>query len=85
MTTVPARRETAVGEITTLLGRGSTEVAGGKSSPIKLKLNRRGLAMLRERGKLVGTVTVVAANGAGETQTKTSRVTIEPAKPAKHP
>jgi hypothetical protein len=66
-----------------VLGRGSTKVASGGSTPIKLKLNRRGRALLTERGKLVATLSVVAANGAGETQTKTSQVTVKPAKPAK--
>ena len=63
-----------------VVGRGKAKVADGKTAKLKLKLNRRGRAKLRKKGKLKARLTVVAVNAAGEKQTVTRRVTIRPAK-----
>lgn len=62
-----------------VLGKGKTKVPAGKSKPIKLHLSGAAKAKLRKHHKLKATLTVVAHNAQGETQTITQNVTIKPA------
>jgi hypothetical protein len=62
-----------------VLGSGKTTVPSGKSAPIKLKLNGKARTALAKRHKLKATLTVVATNSQGESQTLTRSVTIKPA------
>lgn len=66
-----------------LYGRARTTVAAGKTRPLKLKLNGRGRSLLARKHKLKATLTVIAGNAQGETQTLTRRVTIKPRKKPK--
>ncbi|MGD9736146.1 MAG: hypothetical protein AB7V58_11160 [Solirubrobacterales bacterium] len=72
-----ARASAAKPKKPVVLGRGRTRIPAGKSAALTVKLNRKGRARLRARGKLVATLTVVAANARGETQTVRRKVTIE--------
>jgi hypothetical protein len=62
-----------------VLGAGKTTIAAGKTAPIALKLNGKARAILRKKHKLTATLTIVATNTAGQSETKTSQVTIKPA------
>lgn len=66
-----------------VLGKGKTTVPAGKTVGIKLSLNGKGRAALKKKGSLKATLTVVAANPQGETQTTTRSVTIKRAAPKK--
>jgi hypothetical protein len=58
-------------------GRGKTKVPAGKSAGLKLTLNGVARGQLRKQGSLKATLTIVAANPQGETQTSTRGVTIK--------
>jgi hypothetical protein len=62
-----------------VLGKGKTTVPAGKTVGVKLNLNGRARAQLKKKGSLKATLTVVAVNPQGETQTTTRGVTIKPA------
>jgi hypothetical protein len=66
-----------------VLGKGKTTVPAGKTVGIKLNLNGKARARLKKKGSLKATLTVVAANPQGETQTTTRSVTIKRAAPKK--
>ncbi len=66
-----------------VLGKGKTTVPAGKTVGVKLNLNSKARAKLRKQHKLKGTLTIVAANPQGETQTTTKTVTIKAAAPKK--
>jgi hypothetical protein len=61
-------------------GSGKTTVAAGKTVPVKVKLNGKARAALKKKHRLKATLTVIAANAKGETQTVTRQVTIKPKK-----
>ncbi len=63
-----------------VLGKGKTTVPSGKSAPLKLTLNSKARAKLAKAHKLVATLTVVATNAQGESQTLTRTVTLKQAK-----
>jgi hypothetical protein len=65
----------------TVLGSGKTKIAAGRSAALSVKLNGKGKTLLKKQGRLNATLRVVAVNAQGETQTKTSQVTIKPAPP----
>jgi len=67
----------------TVVGSGKTTVPSGKSVPLKLHLNRKGKAALKEQGSLHASLTVVATNPQGEKQTTTRAVVVKPAKKKK--
>jgi hypothetical protein len=78
-----AARASAVGgkaKKPVVLGKGKTVVPAGKSAPIKLKLNSKALAKLSRGHSLKATLTIVATNAQGESQTVTKSVTIKPPK-----
>jgi len=60
-----------------VLGKGKTTVPAGKTVGVKLNLNSKARAQLKKKGSLKATLTVVAANPQGETQTTTRSVTIK--------
>jgi hypothetical protein len=60
-----------------VLGSAKTTVPSGKTIPLKLALNAKGLAALAKRHSLKATLTVVATNSAGESQTVTKSVTVK--------
>jgi hypothetical protein len=62
-----------------VLGSGKTTVPSGKSAPLKLGLNKKGLARLAKH-PLKATLTIVATNSQGESQTVTRSVTVKPPK-----
>jgi hypothetical protein len=64
----------------TVLGTAKTTVPSGKTVPLKLGLNAKGRAALARRGGLKATLTIVATNTQGETQTVTKSVTVKRAK-----
>ncbi|OJU82780.1 MAG: hypothetical protein BGO11_02005 [Solirubrobacterales bacterium 70-9] len=66
-----------------VLGKGKTTVPSGKSAPLKLTLNSKALAKLSKGHQLKATLTIVATNPQGESQTVTRAVTVKPAKPKK--
>jgi hypothetical protein len=66
-----------------VLGKGKTAVPSGKSAPIKLTLNSKARAKLSHGHSLKATLTIVATNAQGESQTVTRSVTVKPAKPKK--
>jgi hypothetical protein len=68
-----------------VLGSGKTTVPSGRSAPIKLALNPTGRAALAKGHDLKATLTVVAANPQGESQTLTKSVTIKLAAKSKRP
>lgn len=74
-----ARAGTSRAKTPPVLGSGKTKVPPGKSRPIKVHLSGAAKAKLRKRHKLEATLTVVAHNAQGETQTITQNVTIKPA------
>ncbi|MGV1048344.1 MAG: hypothetical protein ACOYD4_07460 [Solirubrobacterales bacterium] len=78
----PAAARASAAKKPVVYGSGKTTVAAGKTVPLKLKLNGKARAKLKKNHKLRATLTVVAANAQGETQTTTRSVTIKPA--AKH-
>ncbi len=63
-----------------VLGKGKTTVPSGKSAPIKLTLNSKARAKLAHGHSLKATLTIVATNSQGESQTVTKAVTVKPAK-----
>jgi hypothetical protein len=67
-----------------VLGKGKTTVPSGKSAAIKLTLNSKARAKLAKGHKLKATLTVVATNPQGESQTVIRTVTVKPPKPKKH-
>jgi hypothetical protein len=74
-----ARAGTSRAKKPAVLGSGRTKVPPGKSHPIKLHLTGAAKAKLRKQHELKATLTVVAHNAQGETQTITQNVTIKPA------
>lgn len=64
-----------------VIGSGKTTIAAGKTVAVTAKLNGKGRELLKARGKLAVTLTVVAANSQGEKQTLTRQLTIKPAPP----
>ncbi len=60
-----------------VIGKGKTTVPAGKTVGIKLSLNGKGRTQLKRKGSLKVTLTIVAANPQGETQTTTSAITIK--------
>ena len=82
--TLPAAGASAAGgkaKKPVVLGSGKTVVPSGRSAPIKLALNPKGRAALSRAHRLKATLTVVATNPQGESQTVTRSVTIK--RPAK--
>jgi hypothetical protein len=78
--TLPAAGASAAGgkaKKPIVLGAGKTTVPSGKSAPIKLALNPTGRAALAKAHRLKATLTVVATNPQGESQTVTRSVTIK--------
>jgi hypothetical protein len=67
-----------------VLGKGKTTVPSGKSAPLKLTLNSKARAKLAQGHSLKATLTVVATNAQGESQTVTRAVTVKPPKATKH-
>jgi hypothetical protein len=65
-----------------VLGKGKTTVRG-KSAPIQLALNPNARAKLWKGRPLKATLTIVATNARGESQTVTRAVTVKPARPKK--
>jgi hypothetical protein len=63
-----------------LFGSAKTKVPAGKTVGVKLNLNGAARAKLKKKGSLKATLTVVAANPQGETQTTTRAVTVKPAR-----
>jgi hypothetical protein len=81
-----AARASAVGgkaKKPVVLGKGKTTVPSGKSAPLKLTLNSKARAKLAKGHSLKATLTVVATNAQGESQTVTREVTVKPPKPKK--
>jgi hypothetical protein len=66
-----------------VLGKGKTTVPPGKSAPLKLTLNSKARAKLARGQALKATLTIVATNAQGESQTVTRAVTVKPAQPKK--
>jgi hypothetical protein len=64
-----------------VLGSAKTSVPSGKTVPLKVPLNAKGRAALASRYSLKATLTVVATNSAGESQTVTKTVTVKSARP----
>jgi hypothetical protein len=63
-----------------VLGKGKTTVPSGKSAGLKLTLNGKARAKLAAGHTLKATLTIVATNSQGESQTVTRVVTVKPAK-----
>ena len=63
------------------MGTAKTTIPNGKTVPLKLKLNgKKGRTALARRGhSLTATLTVVATNPQGESQTVKRTVTVKPA------
>lgn len=61
-----------------VLGKGKTTVPAGKSAPLKLTLNSKARAKLAKGHPLKATLTIVATNAQGESQTVTKSVTVKP-------
>lgn len=61
-----------------VLGKGKTTVPAGKSAPIRLTLNSKARAKLAKGHPLKATLTIVATNAQGESQTVTKSVTVKP-------
>jgi hypothetical protein len=66
-----------------VLGKGKTTIPSGKKAALTLNLNGKARGILKKRGKLSGTLTIVATNSQGESQTVTRAVTVKPAKKPK--
>jgi hypothetical protein len=66
-----------------VLGKGKTTVPTGKSAALKLTLNSKARAKLAKGHPLKATLTIVATNAQGESQTVTKTVTVKPPKPKK--
>ncbi len=76
-----AARASAVGgkaKKPVVLGKGKTTVPSGKSAPLKLTLNSKARAKLAKGHSLKATLTIVATNAQGESQTVTRAVTVKP-------
>ena len=78
----PGTRASAAGKPKkpVVLGKGKTTVPAGKSAPIRLTLNSKARAKLAKGHPLKATLTLVATNAQGESQTVTRAVTVKPAK-----
>src|SRR6185312_521011 len=63
-----------------VLGQGKTTIPSGKKAALTLTLNGKARGILKKRGKLTGTLTIVATNSQGESQTVTKAVTVKPPK-----
>lgn len=61
-----------------VLGKGTTTVPSGRSAPLKLTLNSKARARLAKGHSLKATLTIVATNAQGESQTVTRAVTVKP-------
>jgi hypothetical protein len=72
-----AKASVAAPKKPTLLGSGKTTVPTGKTVPLKLTLNARGRAKLSAHGSLKATLTVLAINAQGETQSLVRAVTLK--------
>ncbi len=55
----------------------------GKTAALKLVLDKKGLAKLAKKHSLKATLTIVATNSQGESQTVTKSVTVKSARPKK--
>jgi hypothetical protein len=66
-----------------VLGSGKTTVPAGRSAPMKLTLNGKARAILTRRHMLKATLTIVATNPQGESQTIVKSVTVKPKKKAR--
>jgi hypothetical protein len=76
---------TGKSKVPVVLGKGKTTVPSGKSAPIKLTLNSKARAKLSHGHSLKATLTIVATNSQGESQTVTKAITVKPPKrPKKH-
>jgi len=64
-----------------MLGHGMTTVPKGKSAPLIMALSGTARDRLVEHHSLQGTLTVVATNAQGGSQTVTRTVTVKPPKP----
>jgi hypothetical protein len=67
-----------------VLGKGKTTIPSGKKAALTLNLNGKARGILKKRGKLSGTLTIVATNTQGESQTVTRTVTVTPPKKSRH-
>jgi hypothetical protein len=85
--TLPTAGAARAGKATkpTVLGTAKTTIPSGKTVPLKLSLNAKGRAVLAKRHSLKATLTIVATNAQGESQTVTKSVTVKPEKPKKKP
>ena len=59
------------------VGSGTTKIADGGTGKITAKLNATGKKLLKQKGKLKVTVTIVARNSAGAAQTVTKTITLK--------
>jgi hypothetical protein len=80
LTTGGAHATVAAANATVVLGRGKTKAPSGKSTPLKLTLGSKARAALSKSDALKATLTIVATNPQGESQTVTKAVTVKPAK-----
>ena len=78
-----ARAAAGKAKAAVVLGKGKTTVPSGKSAPLKLTLNSKARAKLAKGHNLKATLTIVATNAQGESQTVTKSVTVKPAAPKK--
>jgi hypothetical protein len=81
--TAPGATASRAGRKPIVLGYAKTTVPSGKTVPLKLALNSKGRAKLAKQHSLKATLTVVATNAQGESQTLTRGVTVKSAKPKK--
>jgi hypothetical protein len=83
--TLPTAGAARAGKATkpTVLGSAKTTVPSGKTVPLKLALNPKGRAALARLHTLKATLTIVATNAQGESQTVTKSVTVKPARAKK--
>ncbi len=61
-----------------VLGQGATKVPAGKTVGLKLRLSGAARAKLRKKHTLKATLTIVARNAGGQSQTTTETVKIKP-------
>ena len=78
-----AHASAAAAKVKPILGNGKTTVPSGKSAPLKLTLNSKARAKLAKGHNLKATLTIVATNAQGESQTVARTVTVKPAQLAK--
>ena len=64
------------GKRKTKLGSGTFTVAGGKVVLLKVKLTRKGRALLRKRGRLKAVLTLTATDAAGNTLTRAKTIRV---------